>query len=135
ASTATMAHESSVWRLGLSGVGWRGAVLTSVPKKIVLLSASYEGVDQTLLVAGPYSNRCLPHELSTTTAGSSFWGLGPTSSFQTIRPVSGSRASRKPRPVLPAYALVPANNCSSVPPPKITLPSAGIGEAMSRLFQ
>ena len=30
---------------------------------------------------------------------------------------------------------VPAKSCSSVPPPKMTLPSARIGEAIKRLFQ
>jgi hypothetical protein len=34
-------------------VGWRGAVFTSVPKKMLFVSASYDGVHQTLLVAGP----------------------------------------------------------------------------------
>ena len=39
-SSATMAHDSGVCRFGLSGVGRRGAVFTSVPKKSVLDSAS-----------------------------------------------------------------------------------------------
>ena len=38
---------------GSSVVGRRGAVLTSVPKKIVPVSASNDGVLQTELVAGP----------------------------------------------------------------------------------
>ena len=86
---------------GLSGVGCRGAVFTSVPKNSVLVSGSYDGVDQTLLVAGPDSNLCLPQVSSTTTGGSSFSGFGPMSYFQTILPVLGSSATRKPRPVLP----------------------------------
>ena len=90
-----------MWRFGSSVVGWRGAVFTSVPKKIVLDSASYDGVHQTLLVAGPYSNVCLPQAPSTTTGGSSFSGFGPTSYFQTTLPVFGSSATTKPRPVLP----------------------------------
>ncbi len=51
--SAITAHDSGVCNAGLSGVGWRGAVLTSVPKKIVSDSASNEGVLQTELVAGP----------------------------------------------------------------------------------
>ena len=38
---------------GVVGVGRRGAVFTSVPKKSVPDSASYEGVLQIVLVAGP----------------------------------------------------------------------------------
>src|SRR5437764_8705145 len=96
ASTAASAQESDVWRAGLSGVGFRGAVFTSVPKNKVLVSESYDGVDQTLLVAGPNSNLHLPQEPSTTIGGSSFSGCGPTSCFHTTLPVLGSRATRKP---------------------------------------
>ena len=49
-----MPHDSGVYRRGSSAVGRRGAVLTSVPKKIVPDSASNEGVLQTELVAGPW---------------------------------------------------------------------------------
>ena len=52
-SSAMTAHDSRVWSRGSSAVGRRGAVLTSVPKKIVPDSASNEGVLQTELVAGP----------------------------------------------------------------------------------
>src|ERR1051325_32889 len=103
---AAMAQESSVWSAGFSGVGFRGAVFTSVPKNNVLDSGSYDGVDQTLLVAGPYSNLFVPQELSTATGGSSFSGLRPTLYFQTTLPVLGSSATRKPRPVLPGYDAV-----------------------------
>src|SRR5262245_22252944 len=122
ASRQTTAQESSVNRSGLSLVGCLGAVFTSVPKNSELLAASYVGVDQTLLVAGPDVNLHSPQSLCTTTGGSSFSGLGPTSYFHTILPVCGSTATRKPRPVLPAYPAVPANNCSSVPPPNTTFP-------------
>src|SRR5262249_18247760 len=101
ASTAAMAQENSVYSLGLSAVGCRGAVFTSVPKNSVLVSGSYDGVDQTLLVAGPKSNLCFPHVSSMTTGGSSFSGFGPTSYFQMILPDFGSSATRKPLPVLP----------------------------------
>ena len=47
------AHDSRVCSRGSSAVGRRGAVLTSVPKKIVPDSASNDGVLQTELVAGP----------------------------------------------------------------------------------
>src|SRR5262245_535098 len=117
ASRHTTAHESSVLRLGFSGVGCRGAMLTSVPKKMLLDSASYVGVDHTLLVAGPCSNLCFPQSSSTTTGGSSFSGFGPTSYFHTTLPVRGSTATTNPRPVLPAYPNVPAKSCSRVPPP------------------
>src|SRR5581483_8043000 len=135
ASRQTTAHESSVARLGFSFVGRRGAVFTSVPKKSVLDSGSWVGVDQTLLVAGPFSNAYLPQSPSTTTGGSSLSGLGPTSYFQTSFPVFGSSATTNPRPVVPGDSLVPAKSCSSVPPPMTTLPSAKIGETISRLFQ
>src|ERR1700751_3207307 len=87
ASSATTAQESSVESFGLPGVGLRGAVFTSVPKYRVFVSGSDDGVDQALLVAGPWSNRCLPHDSSTTTGGSSASGFGPTSYFQTTSPV------------------------------------------------
>ncbi|MEJ7638508.1 MAG: hypothetical protein WKF75_11180 [Singulisphaera sp.] len=90
AASAPRPRRSPPWRAGSSGVGRLGAVFTSVPKYRVLVSGSYEGVDQTLLVAGPNSNACLPQGSSTTTGGSSFWGLGPTSYFQAILPVAGS---------------------------------------------
>src|SRR5688572_21368056 len=102
ASIARIAQESCVWKLESSGVGRLGAVLTLVPKKSVLVPGSYEGVDQTLLVAGPCSKVYWPQESSTTTGGSYFSGFGPTSCFQAMLPVAGSSATRKPRPVLPA---------------------------------
>src|SRR5438552_12333818 len=132
---AAIAQESSVCSAGLSVVGFRGAVFTSVPKNNVSESGSYDGVDQTLLVAGPYSNLFVPQEPSTTIGGSNFSGFRPTSYFQTSLPVFGSSATRKPRPVLPGYEAVPANICSSVPPANTTLPPAMIGEAIKRLFQ
>lgn len=135
ASRQTTAHESSVCRAGLSGVGCRGAVFTSVPKNSELVSGSWVGVDQTLLVAGPEVNRNLPQPACTTTGGSSFWGFGPTSNFHTSLPDFGSTATTNPRPVLPLYPLVPANVCSRVPPPNTTLPSASIGEDMNRLLK
>src|SRR5438477_12013726 len=98
---AEIAQESSVWSAGLSDVGLRGAVFTSVPKNNVWESGSYDGVDQTLLVAGPYSNLFVPQEPLTTIGGSSFSGLRPTSYFQISLPLFGSSATRKPRPVLP----------------------------------
>src|SRR5262245_38812695 len=101
ASSATIAQESAVCSFGLSGVGRGGAVLTSVPKYRVFDSGSYDGVDQTLLVAGPDSKRAFPQSPSTSTGGSNFSGGGPTSYFQTIFPVCGWSATRKPRPVLP----------------------------------
>ena len=52
-SIATIAHDSGVSVLGLSAVGRRGAVFTSVPKKIVPVFASNDGVLQIELVAGP----------------------------------------------------------------------------------
>ena len=52
-SSATTAHDSPVHIRGSSDVGRLGAVLTSVPKKIVPLSASNDGVLQIELVAGP----------------------------------------------------------------------------------
>ena len=52
-SSATIAHDSPVDIRGSSDVGRRGAVLTSVPKKIVPVSASNEGVLQIELVPGP----------------------------------------------------------------------------------
>jgi hypothetical protein len=55
-------------------------------------SASYDGVHQTLLVAGPNSNVCRPQASATTTGGSSRSGFGPTSWFQAILPVAGSSA-------------------------------------------
>ena len=95
------AHDSRVWSRGSSSVGRRGAVLTSVPKKIVPDSASNEGVLQTELVAGPKWKTCSPQLSLIVIGGSSGCGLGPTSYFQTIRPVFGSRATTKPRPVQP----------------------------------
>ena len=47
------ARLARVTAAGRRLVGRRGAVLTSVPKKIVPVSASNEGVLQTELVAGP----------------------------------------------------------------------------------
>lgn len=38
-------------------------------------------MDQTLLVAGPYSNVYFPQSPSSSTGGSSFSGFGPTSYF------------------------------------------------------
>ena len=52
-SSATTAHDSRVCSRGSSDVGRRGAVFTSVPKNSVPDSASYEGVLQIVLVAGP----------------------------------------------------------------------------------
>src|SRR5690242_16089194 len=82
-SRATTAHDSRVSRRGSAAVGRRGAVLVSVPKKTVPDAASYEGVDQTVLVAGPEEKTWLPQLSLMVTGGSSGWGLGPTSYFQT----------------------------------------------------
>src|SRR5881394_470619 len=90
--TAITAHDSRVSSRGLSFVGRRGAVLTSVPKKIVPDSASYEGVLQTLLVAGPKWKTWSPQLSLIVIGGSNGSGLGPTSYFHTIRPVFRSRA-------------------------------------------
>jgi hypothetical protein len=92
-------------------------------------------VDQTLLVAGPDLNVYLPQASERTTGGSNFSGLGPTSYFQISLPVFGSSATRKPRPVLLLYNIVPAISCSSAPPPNTTLPPAMIGEAIRTLNQ
>src|SRR5262245_23448587 len=100
-STTMTAHDSRVWRLGLSLVGRRGAVLTSVPKKIVPDFSSNDGVLQTELVAGPKWKTCSPQLSLILMGGSSASGLGPTSYFHTTLPVFGSRAMTNPRPVLP----------------------------------
>jgi hypothetical protein len=52
-SSAMTAQDSLVESRGSSVVACLGAVLTSVPKKIVPVSASNEGVLQIELVAGP----------------------------------------------------------------------------------
>ncbi len=82
-------------------VGRRGAVFTSVPKKMVPSSSSNEGVLQTELVAGPKLKTWSPQLSLIVIGGSNRSGLGPTSYFQAIRPVLGSRAMTKPRPVEP----------------------------------
>src|SRR5688572_10714514 len=99
--TAITAHDSRVSSRGLSLVGRRGAVLTSVPKNIVPDSASYEGVLQTLLVAGPKWKTWSPQLSLIVIGGSNGSGLAPTSYFHTIRPVCGSSARTKPLPVQP----------------------------------
>src|SRR5262245_41146085 len=101
ASRAITAQDSRVDIRESSAVGRRGAVLTSVPKKIVPESASNEGVHQTELVAGPKEKVCLPRPSSIVIGGSRGSGFGPTSYFHRTLPVSGSRAARKPRPVQP----------------------------------
>src|SRR5262249_56234947 len=100
-ASGTTAQGSGVCRAGLPGVGRRGAVFTSVPKNRMFDSGSYDGVHQTLLVAGPDSNACLPQGSSMTIGGSNFSGFGLTSCFQTILPLAGSSATRNPRPVQP----------------------------------
>src|SRR4051794_13522900 len=87
---AMTAHDSRVSGRGSAAVGRRGAVLTSVPKKIVPDPASNEGVDQTELVAGPKKKTCLPQLSTIVIGGSRGSGLGPTSYFHAIRPVVGS---------------------------------------------
>ena len=72
---------------GSSAVGFRGALLVSVPKKIVFVAASYDGVDQTVLVAGPKWKTCSPQLSLIVIGGSSGSGFGPTSYFQAILPV------------------------------------------------
>ena len=72
---------------GSSFVGWRGALLVSVPKKMVFVAASYDGVDQTVLVAGPKWKTCSPQLSLIVIGGSSGSGFGPTSYFHAILPV------------------------------------------------
>src|SRR5262249_34504721 len=100
-SKAITAQDSRVDIRGSSSVGRRGAVLTSVPKKIVPESASNEGVHQTELVAGPKEKVCLPRASSIVIGGSRCSGFGPTSYFQRPLPVSGSGSGTKSRPVQP----------------------------------
>ena len=100
-SSAITPHDSRVPSFGSSAVGRRGAVLTSVPKKIVPESASNEGVLQTLLVAGPKWKVWLPQLSLIVIGGSRRSGLGPTSYFQRMWPFFGSSAATKPRPVEP----------------------------------
>src|SRR6202165_2982506 len=77
-SSAMTAHDSGVCRRGSAAVGRRGAVLTSVPKKIVPAAASNEGVLQTELVAGPKWKTWSPQLSLIVIGGTSGSGLGPT---------------------------------------------------------
>src|SRR6516162_953018 len=101
-----IASDSRVPRRASSAVGRRGELFVSVPKKIVPDSASNDGVLQMELVEGPKKNLCSPQLSLMTIGGSSGSGLGPTSYFQMIFPVFGSRAATKPRPLHP---LKPGN--------------------------
>src|SRR6516164_311367 len=131
-SRASMAMAEQAYLVssrGSSLVGCRGALLVSVPKKMVREAVSYDGVDQTVLVAGPNWKTWSPQASLITTGGSRRSGFGPTSYFQMTRPDCGSRAMRKPRPVKPSYlgrnSRIP---CSKAPPATTILPSARMGE-------
>src|SRR5260370_29704833 len=75
-SSATTAHDSGVSNRGSSSVGRLGAVLTSVPKKIVPDSASNDGVLHTELVAGPKWKTWSPQLSLIVIGGSSGAGAG-----------------------------------------------------------
>ena len=62
---------------GRPAVGRRGALLVSVPKKMVLVAASNDGVPQTVLVAGPKWKTCSPQASLIVIGGSSGSGFGP----------------------------------------------------------
>src|SRR5262245_15585473 len=126
AMTAQAYLVSSRWS---SFVGRRGALLVSVPKKIVFVAASNDGVPQTVLVAGPKWKTCSPQLSLIVTGGSSGSGFGPTSYFHTTLPDCGSSATTKPRPVQPLYDLLCAYHCSNAPPANTILSSARMGEA------
>ena len=87
---------------GSSVVGCRGAVVgvgaeedrAGCPRRTTACT-------RRELVAGPKWKMCSPQPSLIVTGGSSGSGLGPTSYFQTTLPVSGSRATTKPRPVQP----------------------------------
>ena len=84
---------------GLSGVGWRGAVFTSVPKKSVLVSASYDGVHQTCSSRGRSRNLCLPQLSLIDDRRVERLRLGADIVLPDDLAVSGSSAITKPRPL------------------------------------
>src|SRR5437762_13890460 len=94
---ATTAQAYFVSNRGSSLVGFRGALLVSVPKKIVFDAASNDGVPQTVLDAGPQWKTCSPQLSLMVIGGSSGSGVGPTSYFHAILPVCGSTATTYPR--------------------------------------
>ena len=97
-----IAHDSRVYGRGSSDVGRRGAVLTSVPKKIVPVSASNDGVLQTELVAGPVIEDVVAEAILDRDRRLQGLGLGADVVLPDDRAgLAGSRATTKPRPVLP----------------------------------